>query len=102
MFYRLRTPQCGIVRPATEPGCHIGAKDLRMLDVIQKGPRTLLDNLMRIFCSSVMTGNHNKDLVLTNIPSETSFPNNLIKALPAVCSLAHWPGEFAAAHQQNL
>jgi hypothetical protein len=32
------------------------------LDAIQEGPRTLLDNSMLLFCSSMMTGaNHNND-----------------------------------------
>jgi hypothetical protein len=33
----------------------------RKLDAIQEGPRTLLDNSMVLFCSSMMTGNHNAD-----------------------------------------
>ncbi len=33
----------------------------RKLDSIQEGPRTLLDNSMLLFCSSMMTGNHNAD-----------------------------------------
>ena len=33
----------------------------RKLDSIQEGPRTLLDNSMMLFCSSMMTGNHNAD-----------------------------------------
>ncbi len=33
----------------------------RKLDAIQEGPRTLLDNSMLLFCSSMMTGNHNAD-----------------------------------------
>jgi hypothetical protein len=33
----------------------------RRLDAIQEGPRTLLDNTMLMFCSSMMTGNHNND-----------------------------------------
>jgi hypothetical protein len=33
----------------------------RKLDSIQEGPRTLLDNSMLLFCSSMMTGNHNND-----------------------------------------
>lgn len=33
----------------------------RKLDAIQEGPRTLLDNSMLMFCSSMMTGNHNAD-----------------------------------------
>ncbi len=33
----------------------------RKLDSIQEGPRTLLDNTMLTFCSSMMTGNHNND-----------------------------------------
>ncbi len=28
---------------------------------VQEGPRTLLDNTMLMFCSSMMTGNHNND-----------------------------------------
>ncbi len=31
------------------------------LEAIQEGPRTLLDNSMLLFCSSMMTGNHNAD-----------------------------------------
>ena len=31
------------------------------LDAIQEGPRTLLDNSMLMYCSSMMTGNHNND-----------------------------------------
>ena len=31
----------------------------RKLDAIQEGPRTALDNTMLLFCSSMMTGNHN-------------------------------------------
>ncbi len=31
------------------------------LDAIQEGPRTLLDNTMLMYCSSMMTGNHNND-----------------------------------------
>jgi hypothetical protein len=30
----------------------------RRLDAIQEGPRTLLDNTMLMFCSSMLTGNH--------------------------------------------
>jgi len=30
----------------------------RKLDAIQEGPRTLLDNSMILFCSSMLTGNH--------------------------------------------
>ena len=30
----------------------------RRLDAIQEGPRTLLDNSMLLFCSSMLTGNH--------------------------------------------
>lgn len=30
----------------------------RKLDAIQEGPRTLLDNSMLLFCSSMLTGNH--------------------------------------------
>jgi hypothetical protein len=33
----------------------------RKLDSIQEGPRTLLDNSMLFFCSSMMSGNHNAD-----------------------------------------
>src|SRR3954465_15431666 len=33
----------------------------RKLDSIQEGPRTLLDNSMLLFCSSMLTGNHNAD-----------------------------------------
>src|SRR6478672_9876150 len=31
------------------------------LDAVQEGERTLLDNSMLLFCSSMMTGNHNND-----------------------------------------
>src|SRR5207245_11475080 len=30
----------------------------RKLDSIQEGPRTLLDNTMLLYCSSMLTGNH--------------------------------------------
>ena len=33
----------------------------RKLDAIQEGPRTLLDNSMLLYCSSMLTGNHNND-----------------------------------------
>src|SRR5215207_2221855 len=33
----------------------------RKLDAIQEGPRTLLDNSMLLFCSSMLTGSHNAD-----------------------------------------
>ena len=33
----------------------------RKMDAIQEGPRTLLDNTMLMYCSSMMTGNHNND-----------------------------------------
>ncbi|MDQ3624319.1 MAG: DUF1552 domain-containing protein [Verrucomicrobiota bacterium] len=33
----------------------------RKLDAIREGPRTLLDNSMLLFCSSMLTGNHNAD-----------------------------------------
>jgi hypothetical protein len=33
----------------------------RKLDAIQEGSRTLLDNSMLLFCSSMLTGNHNAD-----------------------------------------
>lgn len=33
----------------------------RRLDAIQEGPRTLLDNSMLLYCSSMMTGNHDND-----------------------------------------
>ena len=33
----------------------------RKLDAIQEGPRTLLDNTMLLYCSSMMSGNHNAD-----------------------------------------
>jgi len=41
----------------TEQLAYIAAK----LDAIQEGERTLLDNSMIMFCSSMMTGNHNND-----------------------------------------
>jgi len=31
------------------------------MEAIQEGPRTLLDNTMLLFASSMMTGNHNAD-----------------------------------------
>ena len=31
------------------------------MDAVQEGERTLLDNSMLLFCSSMMTGNHNND-----------------------------------------
>ena len=33
----------------------------KKLDAIQEGDRTALDNSMLLFCSSMMTGNHNND-----------------------------------------
>ena len=33
----------------------------RRMEAIQEGPRTLLDNSMLLFCSSMLTGNHNAD-----------------------------------------
>ncbi|MGV3533035.1 MAG: DUF1552 domain-containing protein, partial [Chthoniobacteraceae bacterium] len=33
----------------------------RKMESIQEGPRTLLDNSMLLFCSSMMSGNHNND-----------------------------------------
>src|SRR4051812_20128200 len=33
----------------------------RKMDAIQEGSRTLLDNTMLMYCSSMMTGNHNND-----------------------------------------
>jgi hypothetical protein len=33
----------------------------RKLDAIQEGSRTALDNSLLMFCSSMMTGNHNAD-----------------------------------------
>jgi Protein of unknown function (DUF1552) len=33
----------------------------RRLEAIREGPRTLLDNTMLMFCSSMLTGNHNND-----------------------------------------
>ena len=33
----------------------------RRLDAIQEGPHTALDNTMLLFCSSMLTGNHNAD-----------------------------------------
>src|SRR5262245_14725477 len=30
----------------------------RKMDAVQEGPRTLLDNSMLLFCSSMLTGNH--------------------------------------------
>jgi hypothetical protein len=33
----------------------------RKLDAIQEGPRTLLENSMLLFCSSMLSGNHNAD-----------------------------------------
>jgi hypothetical protein len=33
----------------------------RKLEGIQEGPRTLLDNTMLLYCSSMLTGNHNAD-----------------------------------------
>lgn len=41
----------------TEQVAYIAAK----LDAVQEGDRTLLDNSMILFCSSMMTGNHNND-----------------------------------------
>lgn len=41
----------------TEQVAYIAAK----LDAIQEGERTALDNSMILFCSSMMTGNHNND-----------------------------------------
>jgi hypothetical protein len=31
------------------------------MDAVQEGERTLLDNSMILYCSSMMTGNHNND-----------------------------------------
>ena len=33
----------------------------RKMEAINEGPRTLLDNTMLVFCSSMMTGNHDND-----------------------------------------
>jgi hypothetical protein len=33
----------------------------RKMDAIHEGPRTLLDNTMMMYCSSMMTGNHDND-----------------------------------------
>lgn len=33
----------------------------RKLDAVQEGPRTLLDNTMLVFCSSMLTGNHDNN-----------------------------------------
>ncbi|MDB6170856.1 MAG: hypothetical protein JWL59_167 [Chthoniobacteraceae bacterium] len=33
----------------------------RKMEAIQEGPRTLLDNSMLLYCSSMMSGNHNAD-----------------------------------------
>jgi hypothetical protein len=33
----------------------------RKMEAIQEGPRTLLDNSMVLYCSSMLTGNHNAD-----------------------------------------
>jgi len=33
----------------------------KKMDAVQEGPRTLLDNSMMMYCSSMMTGNHNAD-----------------------------------------
>jgi hypothetical protein len=41
----------------TQQLAYIAAK----LDAVQEGERTLLDNSMLMFCSSMMTGNHNND-----------------------------------------
>lgn len=41
----------------TEQVAYIAGK----LDQVQEGDRTLLDNSMILFCSSMMTGNHNND-----------------------------------------
>ena len=41
----------------TEQVAYIATK----LDAVQEGERTLLDNSMILFCSSMMTGNHNND-----------------------------------------
>ena len=41
----------------TQQVAYIAAK----LDKVQEGERTLLDNSMILFCSSMMTGNHNND-----------------------------------------
>ncbi len=41
----------------TEQVAYIASK----LDAIQEGERTVLDNSMIVFCSSMMTGNHNND-----------------------------------------
>src|SRR5215218_9821732 len=41
----------------TEQVAYIAAK----LDAVKEGDRTLLDNSMILFCSSMMTGNHNND-----------------------------------------
>jgi hypothetical protein len=41
----------------TEQVAYIAGK----LDAVQEGGRTLLDNSMVLFCSSMMTGNHNND-----------------------------------------
>lgn len=41
----------------TEQVAYIAQK----LDAVQEGDRTLLDNSMVLFCSSMMTGNHNND-----------------------------------------
>jgi hypothetical protein len=41
----------------TQQLAYIAAK----LDAVEEGDRTLLDNSMLLFCSSMMTGNHNND-----------------------------------------
>ena len=41
----------------TQQLAYIAAK----MDAVQEGERTLLDNSMLLFCSSMMTGNHNND-----------------------------------------
>jgi len=41
----------------TQQVAYIAAK----MDAVQEGERTLLDNSMILFCSSMMTGNHNND-----------------------------------------
>jgi hypothetical protein len=46
--------ECGVTRPWNDPHKDIARK----LDTIQEGDRTLLDNSMLLYCSSMLTGNH--------------------------------------------
>ena len=86
----------------------------RKLDAIQEGSRTALDNSMLMFCSSMMTGNHNADqlpvvmlgrgggrIATGKILNYRGQPNRQMCRLylSMMDKMQHRPGEFGDAKE---